>query len=160
MLSRYTLNVGPNAIIGETLGLQDSNNHPTYAFASTVYWNSSYPLGTSGYPFVYDSNSNLYQYISGPSGYISTLNSMGLTDATGTLLSLDDINDICNTNITSPVSVSSLCPSYLLSSMVYWLGSATNDKVWLVYTHYGAIGSTAPAAGGVSIRPVINVTIS
>ena len=51
----------------EMIGYPSDGNYPmkgTISFSNSGYWDSTYlPFGNSSYPYVYDSNSNLYQYV-------------------------------------------------------------------------------------------------
>ena len=188
MITRYLLNVGPNKKDEATEGLQNaeigrtrnssdvltnytnpstSEKYAVVGFSETNYWavnnqidSTNYPNGTSGYPFVYNSNSNLYQYISGQNGYINTLTNMGLNVTSGTLLCLEDINSICNLAITKGTSLTSSCPKYIYET-TYWLGSVGNySYVWRVNAD-GAVGRSAfNIDSDIGVRPVINVSMS
>ena len=134
------------------------------SFASGVqYWisgsdidTSNYPLGTSGYPFVYDSHSNVYQYITGQSGYVNTLSTMGLNATSGSLLSVEEVQDICHYSTNNDYNS---CPGYLLE-VAAWIGSAYNvNDVWytapMEFTHTNAGINMMPG-----VRPLITVSLS
>ena len=113
-------------------GLQDESmkgyvygqeNKGTVEFSGSRYWDDTYtPQGSSSYPWVYDSNSNLYQYVE----LYKTL--LGNTDKVSevSLASYEDINALRSTR----------AQNKWLYSTTYWLGSASSSSdsdVWVVY---------------------------
>ena len=129
-------------------------------FSSTKYWTNdgnhyseNYPLGTSGFPYVYDSNSTLYPYISGENGYVNTLSTMGLNVTSGTLLSIEDLQDVCVNYYLSN------CPSYLFET-TYWLGSSGRIDSVYTFASYNGLNYESFNETFFGLRPVINVTLS
>ena len=183
VLTRYLLNVGPNKRTDITEGLQnaeigytlnssdeatnysDSSTYQTYAavvFSDIIYWSniSNYPNGISGYPFVYNSNSNIYQYINGQNGYVNILSTMGLTVTDGTLLSLEEMNNICNASISSDTMIASSCPKYIYETS-YWFGTAGNEGgVWGVVAIGLATGIYHQSDADYGVRPVLTIALS
>ena len=101
LLSKWNLNLGKNAK-GTATGLQDSDVrglrsdggtiYGTVAFSSTTYWVDSStnlkPAYGSSYPaYVYDSNSNLYQYVN---NYVTYLNTQGV-QVSGRLIKQEEL---------------------------------------------------------------------
>ena len=190
MLSRYLINVGPNRNDELTVGLQSSEigqtlnssgvstNHiipgtnteyGSIPFSADPYWwdnendtlYENYPVETSGYAFVYDSNSYIYPYISGQNGYVNTLRSMGLNVTGGTVLSIDDLTIACGSSVISAFSVQSICPSYIYETS-YWLGSNSYSNYFFSVSSDANIYDTGFITGGTfaGIRPLITVSVS
>jgi len=117
-------------------------------FSSTDYWddgngNIISPYNANGasndgnpYPYVYDENSDVYKYISGPDGYISKLIEMGApSSTTGRLLSYEEALDAQQLKKDGK--------KILASEQNWWLGSSINDEIFNVdaegnidYTYY------------------------
>lgn len=96
----------------------------TVAFSDSRYWDDTYtPQGSSSYPWVYDSNSNLYQYVDS----YKTL--LGNTDKVSevSLASYEDINALWSTR----------AQNKWLYSTTYWLGSADSSSDSYVRVVYG-----------------------
>jgi len=169
MLSMYNLNVG-NSVDANTwettplenpTGIQDQNaGYPyldsgwygTVAFSSTAYWVSS----VSSYPaFVYNENSNLYQYIN---SYESYLKENGVDSASATIINYDQLNLLgllsgCSTELSWACSTT------------YWTGYADQSTVFLVLSGSGIYSETMSGKnfdddGTVSVRPVITISTS
>ena len=189
LLSRYLLNVGENrntnlteglqsANIGYTVGrfeeaLEEMDGFPSYSgslpFSTSLYWwdeeandfEGDYISPYTQDSFIYNSSSALYQYISGPNGYVYTLSGMGLNVTSGTVLSVQEIGAICNnTDFTIDNSDTSGCPSFVFETS-YWLGNAgIQEAIWSVYAD--GIVYYIPALDAIEdgVRPVINVSLS
>lgn len=165
-LAMYNLKVGniydyntststPIDINSEGYGLQDETmkgydvRNGVLPFSNTKYWNDTYaPQGDSNYPYVYNNNSNLYQYVE---TYKTKLgNSDKVSDIK--LASYEDINNLWRYN-----------SKYTwLYSTNYWTGSSDfNDYlIWCVGSD-GGFGSNYYANNrGFGIRPVITIDIS
>ena len=167
-LAKYNLKVGTIYITGgsmrtildteEEYGLQNSEmigypsdgNYPmkgTISFSNFGYWDSTYlPFGNSSYPYVYDSNSNLYQYVE---NYKTKLgNSVNKVR----LAAYEEIKAIWDNKENYP----------WIYATSYWLGSYGLD-VWNVSANgylspYGkASGCNDDRYNGV--RPVIEFTL-
>ena len=122
------------------------------AFSASRYWNDTYsPQGNSSYPYVYDSNSNLYQYVE---AYKAKL---GNTDKVSDvkLASYEDINSLWSEKSKYP----------WLYSTSYWLGSSdgtSSNGVWCVdsgpsfSSHYSAYDNDTPYG----VRPVLTIDMS
>ena len=131
-------------------------------FSSTDYWddgngNIISPYNANGasndgnpYPYVYDENSDVYKYISGPDGYISKLIEMGApSSTTGRLLSYEEAIDAQQLKKDGK--------KILASEQNWWLGSSINDEIFNVdaegnidYTYYDNYAYYG-------VRPVIEV---
>ncbi len=129
-------------------------------FSSTNYWydetNNQYVSPFTGNSFVYNSSSTLKSYVD---SYATTLSSMGLTGATGTVLSIQELGSICNYNFIDK-SGSGTCPNYIYET-TYWLGSARDsDGVWGVLADGSVSNHGFGNDGDTGVRPVINVSLS
>ena len=164
MLAKYNLKVGRiytsssayNEIptTEEGYGLQDSemkgyvdSGYPykgILSFSSTDYWSSI----TSSYPaFVYNSNSNLYQYVE---NYESYLKSLGVSSVSASLMSHEQATALgCNNSCIT-------APSWVYSTS-YWLGSAYDiGDVWYVASDGMFDGGYFSSDFGV--RPVVTIS--
>ncbi len=138
----------------------------TIDFSATNYWgddsnNLISPYNENGasysgnpYPYVYDSNSKIYQYISGENGYIAKLKAMGAPDTiTGRLLTYEEADSIkeVKDNGTSII---------FDGKQSYWLGSAfDNYNVWTVNSSF-SINGYDDNGGSYGVRPVIEISNS
>ena len=106
----------------EMIGCPEDESFPyngTISFSSDRYWDSTYlPFGNSSYPYVYDSNSNLYQYVE---NYKTKL---GNAVSKVRLAAYEEIRPYAN---------KTKYPWIFETS--YWLGSSDSelDFVWIVY---------------------------
>ena len=168
MLAKYNLKVGRIYTSGsayteiptteEGYGLQDSemkgwvdSGYPykgTVVFSSTNYWSST----TSSYPaFVYDSNSNLYQYVE---AYETYLKNIGVDSADASLMSYEQA--------TALGCVSGSCtaaPNWFYST-TYWTGSSSGDLVSAVRYLGGFYNVSASADTIIGVRPVVTVDVN
>ena len=117
------------------------------------YDNSANPIGTSGmygrytepYPYVYDSNSNLYQYVE---SYVNKLSGRVGLSITGRLLSYEEANTLSGLERKD------------LNNHYYWLGNASAyDSVAYVDQYNGQLMVSAMGLQA-SVRPVIIVPTS
>jgi len=137
------------------------------AFSSTNYWDdgngtlSPYNANGASYdgnpkPFVYDTNSNIYQYISGNGGYVDKLKEMGAPSTiTGRLLSYEEAD--------SAQSIEDNGTSIIFDgSQSYWLGSASGDNyVWFVISSDSSFNNgDYDYDGAYGVRPVIEISTS
>ena len=137
------------------------------AFSSTNYWDdgngtlSPYNANGASYdgnpkPFVYDTNSNIYQYISGNGGYVDKLKEMGAPSTiTGRLLSYEEAD--------SAQSIEDNGTSIIFDgSQIYWLGSANYGySVWRVGSGGSSFGGSSYNNDGTyGVRPVIEISTS
>lgn len=146
----------------------DGNYWATTKFSTPNYWvdesgNLISPYNENGasfdgnpYPYVYGSNSTIYQYISGENGYIAKLKAMGAPSSiTGRLLSYEEADGIkeVKDNGTSII---------FDGNQSYWLGSSNdNEGIWsvIIGSNNFTYGDTAePDIFGV--RPVIEMSTS
>ncbi len=180
LLAKYNLKVGywseydgdvPTSTPGyglqsvDAIGYSGDTYYGTVAFSDSAYWDpdgngliSPYNQNGASYdgnpkPFVYDSNSNIYQYISGEDGYVNKLKTMGAPSTiTGRLLTYEEANAVQN--------VEDEEKSIILNGSTYWLGSAyDNYYVWYVsegdfYYYNFSISSIS------GVRPVIEINTS
>lgn len=112
------------------------------------------------YPYVYDSNSTIYQYISGDGGYVDRLKEMGAPSTiTGRLLTYEEAN---NSKDIGKVIVD----EYNYSSIIFnvqssWLGSACTDRhIYVAMYHQGIASETFEADYVGGVRPVIEIPTS
>ncbi len=164
MLAEYNLQVGNNyddnegtyTQISNPTGIQDVNSKgyasdssvwkSVIAFSSTNYWSST----TSTYPArVYNSSSNLYQYVENYKNYLTGL---GATIKEARLIYTDELEGLgCSMSNNSCSSAESWV--YQTS---YWSGSAfSSNYVWrvnstLLFGHF-----YYDYASGFGVRPVI-----
>ena len=151
LLAKYNLKVGywseydgdvPTSTPGyglqsvDAIGYSGDTYYGTVAFSDSAYWDPDgngliSPYNANGvsysgnpYPYVYDSNSNLYQYISGENGYVNKLKTMGAPSTiTGRLLTYEEADAVQN--------VEDEGNSIILNGPPTWLGSAYNfSNVW------------------------------
>lgn len=146
----------------------DGNYWATTKFSTPNYWvdesgNLISPYNENGasfdgnpYPYVYGSNSTIYQYISGENGYIAKLKAMGAPSSiTGRLLTYEEAD--------SAKEVKDNGTSIIFDGkQSYWLGSSTdNEGIWsvIIGSNNFTYGDTAePDIFGV--RPVIEMSTS
>ena len=104
---------------------------------------------SSAYPYVYDSNSNVYQYISGENGYVNRLKAMGAPSTiTGRLLTYEEAE-----SLSSEYSVQ--------EKQDYWTGSALSAiRLRLMYEAAGGSYFGDYDYNTVGIRPVIEIPTS
>ena len=138
----------------------------TVAFATTKYWLDGNNLlispynanGTSNnpYPYVYDSNSTIYQYISGENGYVNRLKEMGAPSTiSGRLLSYEEAD--------ATKSVEDNGKSIIFDGhQTYWLGSLySNNDLWEVRSYYTNFSNNNYYyENQYGIRPVIEINTS
>ena len=148
LLSHYNLNVGSNKKPGATEGIQDSEvkgwleSGTTYGnieFSSTYYWNgkvgtdypgsyctsNTYTSGTNC-TYVYDANSNLFQYVN---TYKTYLEGKGATIKSARLLRIEEAFELGCGNGTWTCNNA---PAFVKETS-YWLGSPYNSyNVWRV----------------------------
>lgn len=164
--------IGYNA---STIGWQG-----TTSFASTRYWLNGNDLknpynendtiyndisnnrfkyrsdNSIAYPYVYDSNSNIYQYISGQDGYVNKLIEMGAPSTiTGRLLSYEEAN--------SSTSITDNGESIIINGTSYWLGSIQYNNIWSVDASHSALDASNSWIDYelyMCIRPVIEIPTS
>ena len=134
----------------EMIGQPEDGSYPykgIISFSSSRYWDSTYTaFGNSSYPYVYDSNSNLYQYVE---NYKTKL---GNAVSKVRLAAYEEI--IPYTNKTN-------YPWIFETS--YWLGSsysASSIFVWSVSARGSFDSDYSSAAGLYGVRPVIEFTLS
>ena len=123
-----------------------SDSADMLAFSSTAYWNST----TSTYPaYVYDSSSNLYQYVE---AYETYLKNIGVDSADASLMSYEQATAL------GCVSGSCLAaPSWVYSSTC-WLGSAYGSNVLWSITSDGGFYIAAFEYANYVMRPVITIS--
>ena len=134
----------------------------TVTFSSNSYWEDKvggdYPGSYSGnpYPYVYDSNSTIYSYISGENGYVAKLKSMGApANISGRLLTYEEADSLreIKDNGTSII---------FDRKSSYWLGSTRgNSTMWVVSANDSDFSySSYDTEVGDGIRPVIVISTS
>ena len=155
----------------------------TIDFSQTNYWddgngNLVSPYNANGasydgnpYPYVYDSNSTIYEYINGQSGYVNRLKSMGAPSTiTGRLLTYEEadaVKEVGRVDIDEWTYT-----TIIFNGSSYWLGSvqlSDNFHVWSVesgftndnsgdYDFYSSNNYYMNSSSGV--RPVIEIPTS
>ena len=136
----------------------------TVAFSSTNYWDDGNgtllsPYNANGaryaenfYPNVYDTNSNIYQYISGNGGYVDKLKEMGAPSTiTGRLITFQE--SLATSDIKDNGS------SIILSHGSYWTGSAS-DRVGLWCNEVDVNKGRYANNDLYGVRPVIEIPTS
>ena len=154
----------------EALGYTGGQYYGTITFYHSMYWdNGDYgdadiisPYNANGasysgnpYPYVYDSNSNIYQYVNGENGYVNKLIEMGAPSTiTGRLLSYEEAEAAQN--------IEDDGTSIIISDEYYWLGSAADyDMVWGIYEGgFQQFSSGYNSDSFCGIRPVIEISTS
>ena len=151
---------------GNNLTSSYNKNDTIYLDSSSQnYWDHSFKYRSDDsdvYPYVYDSNSKIYQYISGQGGYVDKLKAMGAPSTiTGRLLTYeeaDTVKEVGRVDIDEDRYT-----SVTFNGQTYWLGSAINDyeignvnSYQYIYFMYHN-SSSSPDAG---IRPVIEIPTS
>lgn len=158
LLARYNLNVGPNAI-GTATGMQDPNasgfNRATVAYSSTNYWDNNGTLNSNysgsyslpNYPYVFDSNSSIYNYVMEYAGKLDIkvkearlLNRMETT-------ALGCTDDYCYNG------------HDMFRYNAFWLGSAKNATIIYSMNNNGALLDSNSYTNSMfyGVRPVIVV---
>ena len=158
LLARYNLNVGPNAV-GTATGMQDSNAagyaKATVPYSSTNYWDNNGTLNSNysgdyslpNYPYVFDSNSSIYNYVM---EYASKLD---IKVKEARLLDRMETTDLGCTN--------DYC--YYANDMfrhgAFWLGSAKSSTVvYSMNTNATLLDGNPPTNSSYyGVRPVIVV---
>ena len=134
----------------EMIGCPGNGGYPikgTITFSSSKYWDSTYTaFGNSSYPYVYDSNSNLYQYVE---NYKTKL---GNAVSKVRLAAYEEI-ELYTDQINYP----------WIFETSYWLGSssgASTSDVWCV-GEGGGFGNFdyCSIASVFGVRPVIEFTL-
>jgi len=157
-----------------------SNYKGGVAFSQTGYWDdgngtllSPYNANGAGYgnidaetgefipnpnglqPYVYDSNSEIYWYISGQNGYVSKLVEMGAPSTiAGRLLTYEEAVAVQNVQYESQ--------SIIFNGSLYWLGSALTDySVLIAESNYSMFSYNGAADDrDCGVRPVIEIPTS
>ena len=137
----------------------------TVAFSSTNYWDDGNgllsPYNANGaryaenfYPNVYDSNSNIYQYISGNGGYVDKLKEIGAPSTiTGRLITFQE--SLATSDIKDNGS------SIILSHGSYWTGSAPDHAgLWCNKVGDGLLKTIHDDNNEYGVRPVIEIPTS
>ena len=158
------------------IGYGGGSNLGTVAFSDSAYWddgegNIISPYNANGasydgnpYPYVYDSNSNIYQYISGENGYVNRLKAIGAPSTiTGRLLTYEEANAVQNVEYEGHSII-------IRDEMNSWLGSAqeysSDDyskyfELWSISddntSGHDISGVTNDYDGWSGVRPVIEI---
>ena len=170
-LAKYGLNVGDNLVSGATVGVQNAqvtgeSLDGTVAFSSTMYWQDR---DLSSSTFVYDSNSNLYQYVENYKDYL--VNTLGKTSVSATLLSAEDAISLgCTWSDSIANSGGGSCPSSIswIYSMIYWTGSVSNYifnssaqiRNYYINNYDNGFANDIGFTDALPIRPVITISKS
>ena len=153
LLPYYNVNVGPDKIT--TLRNYDQNSNLKNGNGQVIYSNSDYwtsGIGTiytgsndgGPYPYVFDNNSNLYQYTT---GYANVIRSLGFTGVSARLLSFEEATGIYNNN------------NNLACGSTFWLGSSRYGSIYILEAAANCeikavVYSTASGRG---FRPLLSV---
>ena len=141
-------------------GYMGSYTPGTLDFSDLVYWYENSTLkakyavngaSVSGnpYPYVYDSNSNLYQYVVAYKGYLGGIVKIAR------LATYEEMNNLgCTTSSDS-------CPSWIRYTN-FWTGSASDDSnMWVINGYYGQLNSFSFSIHyDRGVRPVIVISTS
>ena len=166
LLAKYNLKVG-DVIVGSNItpysssdqgyGLQNATETGTLKFSDTNYWNNNvgdgktYPGAYShpNYPYVYDSNSKLEQYVI---NYKNYLTSKGAYIKEARLLKYSEAIKLGCSNTDETCSAA---PDYVTSTS-YWLGNAQYPAlVWTINQDKGFFGEATITNTSYGVRPVI-----
>ena len=137
-------------------------------FSSTYYWwnvaNQKYTVDVNyknegrSYPYVYNSNSKLYQYVE---AYKNVLENMGINVVDAKLISYEQLFTLgCRQNDCSSA------PNWVILSSghgnaPYWTGSGSYGQVWRVYHKTNFTVSPVNNPNLIyGIRPVITISVS
>lgn len=174
LIAKYNLLVGNictsgsscTAIPSSTPGYgKQSSEAPAYVigyptkgaifFSETNYWNSgvgsTYPGSYTdpNYPYVYDSNSNVYTYIEDYKAILNTNNN--IVKSAGLMTYQEATALDCKRNRDNS------CQKWLINTS-YWLGSATGNSIFTIAADNGRLN--VPGFGNAAVyglRPVIVV---
>ena len=134
----------------EMIGWTEDESFPhkgTLSFSSDRYWDSTYTaFGNSSYPYVYDSNSNLYNYVE---NYKTKL---GNVVSKVRLAAYEEIQPYKNKKTNYP----------WIFATTYWLGSSNGtdyNGVWYVIATGKFFNNYCGNASYSGIRPVIEFTL-
>ena len=159
----------------------DGTHKGTVAFSDDSYWDDGNglvsPYNANGasydgnpYPYVYDSNSTIYQYINGENGYVNRLKAMGAPSTiTGRLLTYEEadaVKEVGRVDIDEWTYT-----TIIFNGSSYWLGSAQlsdNFHLWSVesgFTNdstgdYDFTINNYYEYGSYGVRPVIEIPTS
>lgn len=157
MIAKYNLNVGGNINPEGVEAIQDKDcfgykeGFPTYgsvAFSSNNYWAS-----TTGNEFIYNENSNIYQYLANYQTYLRS--KARVASAEVSLMSLADAQNLgCNLSIGN---CSTAYPFVYQTS--YWLGSGADvSNVYSIGSNNTFIPSLYNTDQVLGVRPVVTIT--
>ena len=141
------------------------------SFSNNLYWKGKVGInefgideyygvyGESPYPYVYDNNSNLYEYVN---NYVNTLIGYGAPILNGRLLSSEEAVALkCISNLEISMQTSSQSEYDWIYNTSYWLGSAgdNNSSVWIIDSVMGSFFNTTISnhINYYGVRPVIEV---
>ena len=143
----------------------EADRNGTVEFSSSFYWNgkvgtdypgtysssNTYTPGTV-YAYVYDSNSNLKQYVD---AYKIALEGMGATIKEARLLRIEEAFELgCGNGTWSCISSPATGPSWLVETS-FWLGTPySNIRVWRILAT-GLLNNSADFGNVFGVRPVI-----
>ena len=153
LLPYYNVNVGPDKISTLNDYGQDSNltnGRGQLIYSNSDYWTShigtTYTGSNNGgpYPYVFDNNSNLYQYAT---GYATILTSLGFTGVDVKLLSFEEATSLFNSN------------NNLACGSTFWLGSSRYGSIYILEAASTCeIKAVAyNAASGRGFRPTVSI---
>ena len=130
----------------------------TVSFSDTNYWYENNTLkseyGSSFPAYVYDSNSNIYQYVE---SYVSKLKNMGLSNVSGRLLNYSEIENLgCDTTANSCYDAQEW-----VNTTNYWAGATfVSNSIWSVYSNGDVECNSFNLQNSFGVRPVIVVPTS
>ena len=125
----------------------------------TIYYNDpdiqfKYRLDDSQvYPYIYDANSTVYQYISGENGYVDKLKNMGAPSSiTGRIITYQEAKNVESINY-------NILYSHKAS---YWIATPYGiNGIYYIAPELGTIDTTGPSnINGYGVRPVIEIPTS
>lgn len=125
---------------------------------SNAYWitnGKTYPTDSNGYKYIYDENSNVYQYVE---YYKEYMQSHGINVSNARIPILDDFTTLgCTVSSNSADCASA--PSWLLS-MDYWVGNSKQAHDMTAVLFNALFVKEVNANGSSGVRPVIVINKS
>ena len=119
------------------------SNPTTLKFSETNYWSGLSLTYEEPYPYVYNSNSNLYSIVN---NYVDKIKTLGISSATGRLMTYEEASALPVDVVKSP------------ENTYYWLGSAFNTRTLWRVSDAGSIDHRTFDTTTFGIRPIITIS--
>lgn len=150
LMTKYCLGTSGNQVSDTT--------YQKNKFSESAYWDNNgliAPYNENGasytgnpYPYVYDTNSSIYNFINGNDGYVEKLKTMGAPSTiTGRLLKYEEANSLTVAQRT-------------ITDQIYWIGSAYDGTHMWYMDSAGTLANTNDYNETYGIRPVIEINTS